>query len=71
MTSSGCIVHYALARTIIVHGTELGGLYYVDETTPKGQAMLTHGNPDYHLWMWHRRLGHPSFNLSQTFISVI
>ena len=33
---------------------------YVDETTHKGRAMLTRGTPDYHIWMWHRRLGHPS-----------
>ena len=32
----------------------------MDETTHKGQAMLTRETLDYHLWMWHQRLGHPS-----------
>ena len=45
---------------VIRHGTERGGLYYVDETSQQGQALLTRGSPDHHLLLWHRRLGHPS-----------
>uniref|UniRef100_A0A803MVW9 GAG-pre-integrase domain-containing protein n=1 Tax=Chenopodium quinoa TaxID=63459 RepID=A0A803MVW9_CHEQI len=50
----------AQTRQIIGHGTERGGLYYVDEATQQGQAMLAHGSPEHQVWMWHRRLGHPS-----------
>ena len=60
MTYDGCIVQDALTGTIIGRSTERGGLYYVDETTQNGQILLTRGSPEYYLWMWHRRLGHPS-----------
>ncbi|XP_057523858.1 uncharacterized protein LOC130803672 [Amaranthus tricolor] len=50
----------AQTGTVIGHGTERGGLYYVDETTPKGQALLARGSSDQLFWLWHRRLGHPS-----------
>ena len=60
MTSSGCIVQNALIGTVIGHGTERGGLYYVDDTTQKSQALLSQGSSYRHLWMWHRRLGYPS-----------
>uniref|UniRef100_A0A803L9R4 GAG-pre-integrase domain-containing protein n=1 Tax=Chenopodium quinoa TaxID=63459 RepID=A0A803L9R4_CHEQI len=46
---------------IIGRGIERGGLYYVDEETQQGNALLAHGSPEYQIWMWHRRLGHPSF----------
>lgn len=36
-------------KTVIGHGTERGVLYYVDETTQKGQAFLTRGSSDRHL----------------------
>ena len=52
-------MHDALTGTVIGHGIEQGELYYVDETTQKGRALLTRGFSDRHLWMWHRRLGHP------------
>ena len=60
MFSTGCIVQDAQTGRVIGHGTERGVIYYVDETTQKVQAMLTRGSPDHHLWLWHRRLGHPS-----------
>ena len=60
MSSSDCTVQDAQTGKVIGHGTERGGLYYVDETTHQSQALLTHGPSDRHLWMWHRRLGHPS-----------
>ena len=41
------------------HGTKRGGLYFVDGTTQLGQTMLSRGSSEY-LWIWHRRLGHPS-----------
>ena len=60
MTSTGCVVQDAQTGTVIGHGTERGGLYYVDETTQKGQALLARGSSDQLFWLWHRRLGHPS-----------
>uniref|UniRef100_A0A803LEC6 Integrase catalytic domain-containing protein n=1 Tax=Chenopodium quinoa TaxID=63459 RepID=A0A803LEC6_CHEQI len=60
MTSSECIVQDAQTGRIIGHDTERGGLYYVDGTTQNGTALLAHGSPEHQLWMWHRRLGHPS-----------
>ncbi|KAJ9556676.1 hypothetical protein OSB04_011290, partial [Centaurea solstitialis] len=56
-----CILQDILTREIIGRGTERGGLYYVDEVTHQGHAMLAHGTADRQLWLWHRRLGHPSF----------
>ena len=47
--SDGCVVQDAQAGTIIEHGIERGGLYYVDETTQNGQAMLTRGSLDHQL----------------------
>jgi len=46
---------------IIGRGTEREGLYYVDEVAHKGHAMLAHGLVTRQLWLWHRRLEHPSF----------
>ena len=60
MSSIDCIVQDAQTEKIIGCGTQRGDLYSVDETTHKGQAMLTRGSPDYHFWMWYRRLDHPS-----------
>ena len=31
----------------------------MDEATQKGHTLLAHDS-DHQLWMWHRRLGHPS-----------
>uniref|UniRef100_A0A803N1T0 GAG-pre-integrase domain-containing protein n=1 Tax=Chenopodium quinoa TaxID=63459 RepID=A0A803N1T0_CHEQI len=60
LTSSGCMVQEAQTGRIIGSGTERGGLYFLDEATQHGNALLAHGSPEYQLWMWHRRLGHPS-----------
>uniref|UniRef100_A0A803LV14 Integrase catalytic domain-containing protein n=1 Tax=Chenopodium quinoa TaxID=63459 RepID=A0A803LV14_CHEQI len=49
-----------LRRDGLLGGTERGGLYFLDEATQHGNALLAHGSPEYQLWMWHRRLGHPS-----------
>ena len=32
----------------------------MDEVVQKGHTSLAHGSPDHQLWMWHRRVGHPS-----------
>jgi len=64
-------------KEIIGHGTERGGFYYIDEVAHKGHVMIAHkghvmlaykghamlayGTVTRQLWLWHRRLGHPSF----------
>uniref|UniRef100_A0A3Q7F038 GAG-pre-integrase domain-containing protein n=1 Tax=Solanum lycopersicum TaxID=4081 RepID=A0A3Q7F038_SOLLC len=47
---------------IIGRGIERGGLYYVNEVTQQGNALLAQGSSEYQIWMWHRRLGHPSLS---------
>ena len=60
MTSTDCIIQDDQTGTIIRSGIEKGGLYYVDNAVQKGHTSLAHGSLDHQLWMWHRRLGHPS-----------
>ena len=55
-----CIVQDAQTWQIIERGIERGGLYYLEEETQKGKAVLVHGSKERQLWTWHRRLGHPS-----------
>ncbi|KAH6817843.1 hypothetical protein C2S51_001446 [Perilla frutescens var. frutescens] len=55
-----CILQDILTQAIIGRGTESNGLYVVDEVSQRGVARLAHGTPDRQLWLWHRRLGHPS-----------
>ena len=62
MTSHDCVIQDAQTGTIIGHGTERGGLYYVDEAPHQGLASLAHGSQEQQIWIWHRRLGHPSLN---------
>ncbi|GJT09384.1 ribonuclease H-like domain-containing protein, partial [Tanacetum coccineum] len=45
---------------IIGSGTEIKGLYYVDEVTQNGVVMLSHRTAEREAWIWHRRLGHLS-----------
>jgi len=56
-----CLLQDILTKEIIGRGTEREGLYYVDKVAHKGHAMLAHGTVTRQLWLWHRRLGHPSF----------
>jgi len=56
-----CLLQDILTKEIIGRGTEREGLYYVDEVAHKGHAMLARGTITRQLWLWHRRLGHPSF----------
>ena len=55
-----CLLQDIRTGKIIGRGTERDGLYYVDEVVQPGTAMLAHGTVDRKLWLWHRRLGHPS-----------
>ena len=55
-----CIVQDVQTGKIIGHGIERGGLYYLEEETQKGKAVLVRGLEERQLWTWHQRLGHPS-----------
>lgn len=57
-----CLLQYIRTKEIIGRGTERGGLYYVDEVAQQGRSMLAHRTATRQLWLWHRRLGHPSFH---------
>ena len=60
MSSDGCLLQDTQTGRIIGHGTEKDGLYYLDEVTRTGQGMPTQVTSEDKIWMWHRRLGHPS-----------
>jgi transposase InsO family protein len=58
-----CVFQDILTKRIIGHGTRRDGLYYLDELKigsnyiAKGDEVSTKDK----IWLWHRRLGHPSF----------
>jgi len=56
-----CLLQDILTKDIIGRSTERGGIFYVDKVAHKGHAMLAHETVTRQLWLWHRRLGHPSF----------
>nr|GEV10199.1 putative Gag-polypeptide of LTR copia-type [Tanacetum cinerariifolium] len=60
MQPTFCILHDIRTGAIIGRGTEIKGLYYVDEVAQNGAVMLSHGTTEREAWLWHRRLGHPS-----------
>lgn len=58
-----CLLHDILTKEIIGRGTKRGGLYYMEDMSV-GQAHHTQhslGVKEKGLWLWHHRLGHPSF----------
>ena len=61
-----CLLQDIRTGRIIGRGTEHDGLYYVDEVVQQGTVMLAHGTIDRQLWLWHRRLGHPSIGYLQS-----
>jgi len=61
MFSTFCLLQDILTKEMIRCGTELGGLYYVDEVAHKEHVMLAHKTVIRQLWLWHRCLGHHSF----------
>jgi len=63
MYSTFCVLRDVLSKKIIGCGTKRGGLYYLDDFS-KGEAHLTHHQfsiKEREIWLWHHRLGHPSF----------
>jgi len=61
MFSNFYILQDILTKEIIGRGTEREGFYYVDEIVQKGHVMLARRTVTRQLWLWHKRLGHPSF----------
>ncbi|KAK8951274.1 hypothetical protein KSP39_PZI003194 [Platanthera zijinensis] len=62
--STFCLFQDILSKEIIGRGTRRGGLYYLDDFSP-GKANYMHhqtSNQERQIWLWHRRLGHPSFS---------
>ena len=58
-----CLLQDILTKEIIGRGTKRGGLYYMEDLSV-GRAHHTQhtlGVKENELWLWHRRLGHPSF----------
>ncbi|KAK2989502.1 hypothetical protein RJ640_019601 [Escallonia rubra] len=57
-----CLFQDILTKEIIGRGTKKEGLYYMDDFS-LGRANNVHhtGTKKRQIWLWHRRLGHPSF----------
>ena len=60
MGAKCCVIQDLQTRNVIGHGTEKDALYYVEEVSQKGYAILARGSVEQQLWKWHRRLGDPS-----------
>ena len=63
MYSTFYLLQNILTKEIIGRGTKREGLYYVDDFS-SGRANHMHhtvSNKKRHIWLWHHRLGHPSF----------
>lgn len=63
MYSTFCVLQDILTKEIIGCGTKRGGLYYVDDFS---MSRAHHMCPpvdkkERQIWLWHCRLGHPSF----------
>ena len=72
MFSGGCYVQEIPTWKIIGHGTEIGGLYYVDEVAQHGSVMLTYTSDAQKICMWHKRLGQPSLGyLKRLFLLLV
>ncbi|CAL2271983.1 unnamed protein product [Prunus armeniaca] len=51
-------------KEILGRGTKRGGLYYVNDFNPGMANNVTHpfDSKQKQIWLWHHRLGHPSFS---------
>ncbi|CAL9018441.1 unnamed protein product, partial [Prunus brigantina] len=61
---SFCLLQDIHTKEILGRGTKKGGLYYVDDFNPGVANSVTHpfDSKQKQIWLWHRRLGHPSFS---------
>lgn len=65
--SDFCLLQDILTKEIIGRGTKRGGLYYMEDFS-LGRAhhvASSLGSKVQQIWLWHRRLGHPSFGYLQ------
>lgn len=62
ITSGVCHVHENQTGKTIWNGTNRDGLYFLQLGSPQGNATLARESLEHQLWVWHRRLGHPSFS---------
>ena len=63
MYSNVCFLQDVLSKEIIGRGTKRGGLYYLDDFNygRANHVFQQHSSKEREIWLWHRRLGHPSF----------
>ncbi|GAV91852.1 gag_pre-integrs domain-containing protein [Cephalotus follicularis] len=59
-----CLFQDILTKEIIGRGTKRGGLYYLDDFTTGNVNPTQHvfNDKEQQIWLWYRRLGHPSFS---------
>ena len=57
------VIQDILTKRIIGHGTRRDGLYYLDEVKTGSNYIVRgdHISTKNKIWVWHKRLGHPSF----------
>ena len=58
-----CLLQDIPNKNIIGRGTKRVGLYYLDDFSPGVANHMHHqiSGKERQIWLWHRRLGHPSF----------
>ncbi|CAL9028855.1 unnamed protein product [Prunus brigantina] len=61
---SFCLLQDIHTKEILGRGTKRGGLYYIDDFSLGVANNVTHSfdSKQQQIWLWHRRLGHPSFS---------
>ncbi|CAL9024197.1 unnamed protein product [Prunus brigantina] len=59
-----CLLQDIHTKEILGRGTKRGGLYYVNDFSLGVANNVTHpfDSKQQQIWLWHRRLGHPSFS---------
>jgi hypothetical protein len=57
-----CLIQDILTKEIIGRGTKRGGLYYMEDfSMGRTHHVSSLSSKTQQIWLWHRRLGHPSF----------
>lgn len=61
MFPTHCIFQDTLTKETLGHGTRRGGLYYLEDLNCGKAFHVRNEKLKNKVWLWHRRLGHPSF----------